>query len=112
MDLQIGETIYIFDGNFRVYPKDGGACIYSEHFRPYTIVSETDKEYVCDYGIINKRSGMFKRNPRYKPQHIFTEAQKNDSVFQQAHSYKISEDVRRLDATMLRKVAELIGYKG
>lgn len=48
--MKIGDTVYKFDINYRVYDKPGmnGRVIYREHFRPRRIVGETKFSWLTD----------------------------------------------------------------
>lgn len=111
MDLKIGQTIYIFDENHRIYKDSSSAPIYREHFRPYTIISETTNEFICNSRKINKRSGLFKHTPKFKPVKIYTELKMNDNVWEQDNRYKIIDIIKRTDIATLKTIAKLINYQ-
>lgn len=60
--LAIGDKVWIFDGNRRVYaPGSHGGPIYREHFVVHTIAGETRSSWVLDNGWkINKTTGSLR----------------------------------------------------
>lgn len=100
---------YYFDQNRRVYEMNGvtkSAPFQEGYYILIKVLSETDKEYVCEWGTINKRSMMYS-NGRYKTK-AFTEKEKTDDVYIAENSHLLAEKVRRLPADVLRKVEEII----
>lgn len=111
----IGQTVWVFDPNRRVYRKNAAGCgfgapVYREHFRPIVISGETSRSWTVGDGRwqikIPKAGGAVRGN-------IFmTEAAVNDDVWIKEHKYRIESLVGRLtDVETLRKVAALIGYE-
>ena len=103
--MTIGDTVYVFDVNRRVYPKDaslGRSPIYREHFRPIRIASETRVSWVLDDGRrVNKKTLGG----------IFSPAQIDDACYVQANRYEIIRTIERCrDAALLRQIAALIGW--
>lgn len=104
---------YYYDINRRVYELNGvskSSPFEEGHYIPIKVVSETDKEYVCEYGTINKKSMLYttSRRPKVK---VFTEQEKNDAVYVAENRHFISERVRQLPADVLRKVEEAINLE-
>lgn len=104
--LKIGQTIYYFDGNHRIYAKNKSRPIYKKYFIPMKIVGENKKEYIFDYGVINKRSGML--NLRGIKTEIFTEKEKQDNIYINDNAYRISEEIRCLNADKLKEIEKII----
>lgn len=115
-ELQVGDTIWVFDDNHRVYtkPQKGrawGKIIWREHWVPRTIIGETrvSFEYATRGG--RKREGTIpKRGPL--PSNIALSQQHIDEYeWVNRHKYRLSRDVERItDPATLRKVAEIIGF--
>ena len=109
---KVGDTIWKFDGNRRVYreKKPGeayahGGPIYREHWRPLVIVSETPRSWVTQYGAKCPKNGD---HSGWR----LTTKELDDDCFVHEHRRKISDAISALrDATILRSVAEYIGYK-
>lgn len=112
---------YRFDRNHRVYERKptagyfSGAPLYSEHFIPYEMQDETDKEYICDHNFrINKKSmkGYYVSQPRYKYA-MYTEAEREAEIWKHDHVYKLGEAVRKhTDLATLKQIAKMVGYDG
>lgn len=107
-------VLWWFDVNHRVYQKDGikyNSPIYEEHFRPIEIIGENQKEYLCSYGTVNKKSRMYKRG-RTDSFKTYTDEEKDDLSFATTYKYKASEAVRNLSVDNLRKLVEFLAQLG
>lgn len=98
-------TVWIFDENRRVYARNGGCSggpIYREHWYEQAVVGQTRRSWILRHGRkVPKTGGRG---------FAFTKAEVDDDVFCHDHIHAICERLRNVDATTLRKVAELIGY--
>ncbi len=110
-EIKVGDTYYIFDGNYRVYPErkkgeyDSRSPIYREHFRPVTIMSETTRSWICG----PKWKKISKRDP-WKI--LNTPSMVDDDVWMNNNRYQISKKVHtNTDVDKLRQIAEIIGYE-
>lgn len=105
----IGQTVYFFDINRRVYPKDGGvgrSPIWREHWRPETIVSETTRSWVTNH------KSKIPKNAVAHDRFAWDQKDIDHAEFVHEHQHRIAERVGRLgDAEVLKQVAELIGYE-
>jgi len=101
----IGKTIWRFDSNRRVYRTGENSPIYSEHWYPVVVESETSKSWVTNFGDKVAKNGA----------HLgwaFTEKERDDDIYINTHGYKIAGVVERLkDADMLREIAEIVKYE-
>lgn len=110
MTSKIGDTVYTFDVNRRVYERDEkgksyGGPIYREHWRPWLIVGEEKRSWLVTYGEGGRPQKMAK--PQFK-----TEAEVADACWMNDHRYRLSETLQRCgDVALLRQIAALIGYK-
>lgn len=109
-NLKVGSTVWVFDVNRRVYPPRegvntcGNAPIYREHFRPMPITGETRVSWVL-------RDGR-KVSKRTLDGICTTTAQIDAACWVHDHVHAISRAVERCeDATILREIASLVGYK-
>jgi hypothetical protein len=107
--VKIGDTVYRFDGNWRVYRKDAngrgvGPPLYREHWRPTAIVGETSRSWVTTFGTKLPKGKPAPRGWCYSLADIEREA------FRDEHAYRIAEAIHRLDYDTLAAVARLIGY--
>ncbi len=114
---KIGDTVYLFDQNTRRYTapspeekKAGriwGSLIWRGHWVPVKIVGETRVSWLLEHGakIPKKTARINNESP------AMSEDELNDRCLVDEHGYKISEIVRRADASQLRSIANIIGYK-
>lgn len=117
--LKIGDTLYRFDGNRRVYVphgKDGrasGGPIYREHFEALKIIGENKVSWLLERGWkANKKSLSSAAAEQYGGRGFFTAEGMEDDIWQHDHKHKIVDRLQRnCDGVTLRKVAELIGYQ-
>ena len=102
---------YHFDVNNRVYEVDGvkqSAPYYEKHFIKIVVVEETEKEFICQYGrTINKRSMLYKIDNSTRKR-VFTEQEKEDDIYVNSKSHKLSDMVRKVDANTLREIERLL----
>jgi hypothetical protein len=111
----IGQTIYVFDINRRVYPKRppgaaylGEGPIYREHWRAEKVVGETRVSWVLEFG----RKVPKDQAKARKQGVVFTAQEVDDDCWLKSHRYRIVNDISRIDdPALLRKIADLIGYK-
>ena len=114
--LKIGDTIFRFDGNRRVYRKNdrigGGGPIYSEHFEPLKIVGENKVSWLLEQGWkANKKSLSSAKALEYGGRGFFTAEGMKDDIWRYEHRNKIVRLVDQADPAILRQVAELVGYQ-
>jgi hypothetical protein len=109
MTLQIGlgETVYIYDGNRRRYD-ERGRIIERECYAPLVVIGETKVSWVLENGVkVNKK----------KPGDAVLDAEGVErALWIKEHRHKIAGIVDRLtiyqdgDYEKLRQIAEIIGY--
>lgn len=109
--MQIGDTLYHFDINRRIYtkPERGsgrvwGEIIYAEHFRPLKIVGETRQSWVLEYNHKVKKADPRKGG-------YYTAAQMADNLWVHDHKHKLRDLLDRATAEQLREIAKVLGYK-
>lgn len=105
--------IWVFDSNYRVYEDDAGnrtmSPNYRKQWRKCEVVGETSRSWIVrHYGELKVPKNRALITSGWV---AFSEAEVDDMVFKHDHGYKIAEAVRSVNASTLRKVAELIGYK-
>ncbi len=98
--MKVGDKVWRFDFNRRVYPKTPGfsAPIYSEHFYPDIITGETSRSWILGNDKISKKS----------PFCLYTDEQKEDQIWANTYRYKIIDEVRTSDIKTLREVAKIV----
>ena len=105
---------YHFDVNNRVYEKDGvktNAPVYERHFIKIGIIEKTKKEYICQFGrTINKRSMLYKIDGSTHKK-VYTEQEKEDDIYVNSKSHKLSDLVRKADANTLREIERILFVK-
>ena len=109
IDLAIGSTVYVFDGNYREYDRnspDWPGPIYRKHFRPMRIVDETSRSWVLE-GHPGRKINKTTLDGIY----VDLEAVER-AVWVERNSYRIGGIIGRLrDYDKLRAIAEIIGYE-
>ena len=113
--LKIGDTIYRFDINRRVYQKDAngratGSPIYREHFSAHRIDGETKFSWLADGFKINKKT-MHENVPNYSGHQWYTADEMEGAVWMHEHRHQIMRAIERAPITQLRQIAELVGYE-
>ena len=106
-ELKVGDTIWRFDGSRRIYNDKNAGPIYREHWVETVIQGETSRSWLV---------GMFrtykvpKKGPH--PGWAFSQKEVDDDCWVRCNRYKIEKSVAMVsNADVLRKVAELIGWK-
>lgn len=108
--MKIGDTVYWFDQNRRVYPPKqagqifaSGGPIWKEHWRPERIVSETSRSWVTDFGSKIPKSG---------PHGWLTSQEEiNDLAWAHDNAHRIASRIdERLPLNVLKQIAALVGY--
>lgn len=108
--LKIGDTIYQFSENYRVYAKDEngratGAPIYAEHFRPVKIVGEEKRSWVVN----DHPPKVGKNRVDAERSHWFTTEGKAAAIWLHANGWRTAEAVRRCyDIGTVKAIAELL----
>lgn len=110
----IGKTVWIYDGNHRVYPSrkageayTGCGPIYRLSWRPQKIAAENRVSWITDRGIkIPKKAEERARRSGV----AMNEQELEDAIYAHDNRHRISNMIDRLDPAKLREVAKLIGY--
>jgi hypothetical protein len=116
-DLKVGDVLWRFDQNCRVYPTDAagktipGGPIYSRHFRPVVIIGETRGTWlVGDHGRwkVNKKTLRTAKDADGWHVQMFTKEQMDDMVYVNDHALPLSEKVRSCrNVMLLKQIAQL-----
>ena len=115
--IKVGDPIWYFDVNRRVYRKDAkgrsmGSSIWAEHWREYAIIGQTSRSW-----IVGTESGrVFGKIPKNKYCSWQGYARSKEEIQQGAYieknRYAISERLRNIDDYfVLLQIAAMIGYK-
>jgi|CXWL01.1.fsa_nt_gi hypothetical protein len=112
--MKIGDTLYWFDGNTRVYdqPGFGGRAVYAKHFVPLKIVGENNVSWILERDWkVNKKTGKGEaRSYSYGGRGFFTAEGMADDIWQHEHRHKILREVERAPLDQIKKIAAIIGY--
>lgn len=109
--VEVGCAVWVFDINIRKYRKDEngrsfGGPIWREHWQRQEIVSETSRSWITNYGEKIPKARAGGRGIAFSEEEIEREA------FVQENRHKIAFEVQQIkDHELLKKVAELIGYR-
>ena len=108
--MRIGDKLFIFDINKRVYPPGPGfhPPIYREHFVPVEVIGETSRSWV----IGRYRQEDFKapkRDPFSKS--LYTAEMVEDQCWKHDKIHQVISDLRQADGATVRAVAALIAAR-
>lgn len=108
---KVGDPIWIFDDNHRVYQKGKLGPVWREKWRKRLIIGETSRSWLVGCSMNSPYpTKISKKGPHHGV--AFSESEIDEAAYIEENRYRISEAVRYVrDANVLRKVAELIGYK-
>lgn len=118
-NMKIGDIVYIFDSNHRVYPpkKDNnayssGGPIYREHFVKRQIVGETTQSWIVAFEGAQADVRYATKHKKKEPRNgLYTLEQVEEQVWMHNNQYHVSEAVRHADYATLRQIASLLNYK-
>jgi hypothetical protein len=111
--MKIGDTLYKFDVNRRVYPKpepgrafSSGGPIYREHFMPLKIVGENKVSWVLEWNVKAPKKDADRIQKR-----ILTAAEVDDDCWANDHRHRIRDLLQHCSVEHLREVARILGYR-
>lgn len=99
--IKIGDKVWLFDINRRVYSKDGGigrAPIYSEHFYEAIISGETKRSWIVNGKKFDKKDCRG----------LYTNKQKEDAIWANENRRKIVRKVEICNVSLLRRIQEIL----
>ena len=98
--MKVGDTIWYFDVNRRVYPKPGEGCLYAEHWREVEIKSETSRSWVTNRGKVSKKG---------QRGWAFTRQEVDDDIYIYDNQYLLSERIKNCqNPGVMRAIKELL----
>lgn len=117
--MKVGDIVYVFDLNHRVYPEkkdnnaySGSGPIYREHFVKRQIVGETTRSWLVAFEGAAADAHYATKHAKKEPRNgLHTLEQVTEQVYIHDHSYRIQDAIKHVDYATLRKIAELINYK-
>lgn len=100
--FNIGDTVYYFDQNRRIYPKDEdgrqiGRPIYLEHFRPVVIMGEVAKSWLLNVSVTIGDRSVTKVSKAVAETMFFTMDEVDKAVWVEENAYRIRSFVRDCD---------------
>ena len=108
-ERKIGDPVWIFDINRRVYKDGRGGPIWREHWVKREVTGETSRSWIVGKGWEERKIPKKGETPH---DICWSEEEINRRAFVEEHSYRISEKVRRVtDYDTLKKIAEIVGYE-
>jgi hypothetical protein len=118
IEPKVGDTIWVFDENHRVYSKDDdgrsfGRPIWREYWRKRTITGENRRSWlISGGGKCPKKRGYWDKRT-----FAFSEVEIDELEWEETHAHQIRRAVSNMtdknEATIakLKAIAEIIGYK-
>jgi len=102
------EYIWVFDENRRVYPKEGGRCIWREHWVKRKVVGETKRSWILEgYGRVREK--VSKSSP-LTHLYAFSEEEVSQKAWVHDNAIKICERVRNASYQQLMDISKIINY--
>lgn len=100
--FNIDDTVYYFDQNRRIYPKDEdgrqiGRPIYLEHFRPVVIMGEVAKSWLLNVSVTIGDRSVTKVSKAVAETMFFTTEEVGRAVWVEENAYRIRSFVRDCD---------------
>jgi len=112
MTLKIGDTLYRFDGNRRVYGSGmRGAPIYREHFQPLKIIGENKVSWILENNWKAKKKDLSSaRAFQFGGRGFFTEEDMEADIWRKDHRYAIRDLLDKAPTDQLKQIAAILGY--
>lgn len=121
-NLNMGDTLYLFDSNRRVYPNvtddekkagkiwPSGGPIYREHFRPLLIAGETPGTWVLEPGrlTVNKKT-LKARRTAFGQECVYTKDQVDAKVYIHDNATRIAALVEHChNVDLLKRIDKML----
>ena len=120
-DFKVGDEVYLFDQNRRVYTRADKGCkwsgskvIFREHFVKYKIVGETSRSWLIG---VEWRPDKYPKNrkndnPKWWGGRFYTAEEVDEACWIEANRVVLADAVRFCDDIgKLKQVAALVEYK-
>lgn len=109
--MKIGDPIWRFDQNRRVYKPGSHSPVWREHWVQLEVVGETTRSWLVGH----PRWGMGNASKLPKNQakwagYATSEDEIEKYAWEREHGHKIAERVRHADYDQLRAIAAIMGY--
>lgn len=96
--MKVGDEIWMFDENRRVYKKGNNHPIFSEHFFKIKIDGETSKSWLIGGKKFSKKN----------PVGIYTYEQKEDKIWDRENRHEIIEKIRFCSINELKQIYSIV----
>lgn len=111
-EISVGDTIWMFDINHRVYEERHFAPVYEKHFLPHQIVGETPQSWLVEeFGReikVNKKTMRSAGRGGYMGHKWFTHQQMEDDIWCHGKRPAIMRRVESATASELRDIARFL----
>lgn len=105
-EIAVGKVVFVHDVNSRVYTRRNGGPDYRHQFVPREVVGETSRSWLVGW------SHRYGKHPKADPQWLFGLEDVEDAIWRNQHAYRIGQHVGSIrDVDLLRKIAEITGFK-
>lgn len=113
----IGETLYLYDGNYRVYEDDNGNKTSSpnprHYFRPVPIIDETRNSWIVnhygDFVKVNKETMAVRTLGVAYHRRAYTQQQMEEHIWMENNKYALVDMVKYCnDVTKLRMIKDIL----
>lgn len=109
--LKIGDTLFNFDGNRRVYTERHSPPVYEKHFKAAQIVGETKQSWVMDRGADKVNKKTLASACRFADRGYFTALGMESDIWLHDHRHKIVREIESVGVDHLKEIARIIGYR-
>ena len=115
--LKIGDMLWTFDINHRVYAKtpegrSTGGPIYEKHFRPVVISGENYRSWIISPPDSSMHLFTVPKSRPFYSGKLFTDKLKEENIWKNRHSYQIARKVESCSIDQLKIIADIIHYNG
>lgn len=100
--VKVGDEVWMFDINRRVYENNKGSPIFNGHFYKAQISGETARSFIVSR----------KKYPKNNLSWMYTDEQKLDAIWADENRYKIREIICNVDIETLKKIAAILDERG
>lgn len=112
--MKVGDTVYSFDRNRRIYKTgEGVAPDYRYYFRETVITGETPTQWLTLHGAkFNKRPRAGRIPDTFSSHHdrLYTGGDVDNAVYVTENRHRVAEAIREVDdAEVLRQIEVLLG---
>lgn len=114
MTLKVGDTLYRFDGNRRIYPPGSkmGGPVFAGHFEDFVITDETARSWLCGEGWnahkVSKATLREAGKGGYSGYQWYTKEGRDDAIWANENRLAIAGRVQTAPVPVLRRILALL----